>query len=535
MFVVAFVGMLPSPGAISGDLERLVAAGRVDGTLVSAVEHSATDALVGFESLDAAHAALLDPIPGVSVAHRYQNVASIKVSIESEEALLRVARLPGFLSVHADGVSMRSTVQALPLINAPIANNSGYTGEGTTVAVLDTGADCELISGDDPCPVIWAGDIAEDDGVADDDGHGTNVSAIVHAVAPGAGIAALDVFTDLGDGRVGVVDSDGILGIDAVLERAEELNIVAVNLSLGNSFIRHLTECVFSDYTPAFAALRAANILPVVAAGNGATSGGVFFSGLADPACAPGALTVGAAYDADHGTVNWPLVDPLDLVGIMPASPCTDSPTFAGKPACFSQSGNLLDVWAFGPYITAGGYTMAGTSQAAPQVAGAVALLAEAAPGSTASTREAAIVSSGASITDTRNGVTRRFLEICGALSDVEATCGGPPGFSLDRLAVPEGYERWFYIDVTAPTGLLTVRTVNSTGDIDLYVERDGGGPTCAAETEAGDETCTIANAPAARYWVIVHVFEDGAFSLRSGASSTALSPRVRLPFLSRQ
>ena len=54
---------------------------------------------------------------------------------------------------------------------------------------------------------------------------------------------------------------------------------------------------------------------------------------------------------------------------------CSDPTTAADKVACFSNGGSLVTLLAPGAMITAGGYTMGGTSQATPHVAGAIALL----------------------------------------------------------------------------------------------------------------------------------------------------------------
>jgi subtilisin family serine protease len=99
-----------------------------------------------------------------------------------------------------------------------------------------------------------------------------------------------------------------------------------------------------------------AGIIPVVAAGNNA-----FLNGIAGPACTPSALSVGAVYAANYGSVGW--------------SACTDNATAADKVVCFSNSASFLGMLAPGAIITAGGQTMGGTSQASPFVAATVGLL----------------------------------------------------------------------------------------------------------------------------------------------------------------
>lgn len=100
-----------------------------------------------------------------------------------------------------------------------------------------------------------------------------------------------------------------------------------------------------------------------VAAGNHGMESGIFREGLAHPACTRGALSVGGVYDADHGSRPW-------SIG------CTDATTAADQIACFSQSASYLGVLAPGAFITAAELRYAGTTQATPHVAGAVAALA---------------------------------------------------------------------------------------------------------------------------------------------------------------
>ncbi len=132
-----------------------------------------------------------------------------------------------------------------------------------------------------------------------------------------------------------------------------------MNLSLGVPGVKYTSECSNSSYATAFANARAAGVVPVVASGNDA-----FPDGISSPACVAGAVRVGAVYDSNIGRASWG--NPLK---------CTDSTTAADKVACFSNGGSLVTLLAPGAMITAGGYTMGGTSQATPHVAGAIALL----------------------------------------------------------------------------------------------------------------------------------------------------------------
>jgi subtilisin family serine protease len=73
------------------------------------------------------------------------------------------------------------------------------------------------------------------------------------------------------------------------------------------------------------------------------------------------------------------------------------------QPACFSQSGQDLDVWAPGAFVSAGPWAGGfGTSASAPFVAGAAAILAQASPNATVSQIQAAITQTGPVVKDGR-------------------------------------------------------------------------------------------------------------------------------------
>jgi subtilisin family serine protease len=147
---------------------------------------------------DVLNAAPKDVMP----KQQWANVPVVLVEVRSEAGLQALLARPDVINVALPMTFELTDAQAAPLIGQPAAAADGKTGAGTTVAVLDTGANyahsdlgnCTAPNTGASCKVVAAVDFATDDSALDDNGHGTNVSAVVLSVAPAAKIAALDVF-----------------------------------------------------------------------------------------------------------------------------------------------------------------------------------------------------------------------------------------------------------------------------------------------------------------------------------------------------
>jgi subtilisin family serine protease len=339
------------------------------------------------------------------------------VRVDTPAALAALARAPGVTSLSVPAAHRTAVDTDLGLIHQPQAEQAGYTGTGVVVAVLDTGVDyslpgvggafgnCSQGPGTGTCRIDHLVDVTHT-GLPDVDSighHGTNVSGVVAKTAPGAHLDVYGVFRTNGF----AFDTDILAALNAVAQTGSARNVRAVNLSLGDAS-HHTTECNGSAYSGAFSALRAVGILPVVAAGNSAYAGAGYESGVASPACATGAMRVGAVYPEDSASSRfW--------------SGCTDANPRADQIACFSQGGPLISLLAPGVDVTAAGVTESGTSQAAPHVAGAVADLVTASPSATAQQVAQALTSSGPEVIDTRdNGRVARRLDIASAADAVQ-------------------------------------------------------------------------------------------------------------------
>ncbi|GAA3231991.1 S8 family peptidase [Nonomuraea helvata] len=288
------------------------------------------------------------------------------------------------------------------LIRSDRANQAGWTGKGTTVAILDTGIDRDhpylagrivdeaCFSTSDPrdgtvslCPNNQPTQTGP--GAADAEtaqcivrganacSHGTHVAGIAagrmtagapaNGVAPDAGILPIQVFSRVDNAMTCEVGrtpppcflsylSDEKLALEYVARVVSAHNIAAVNMSLGGGgpYTEACdTDAAASAVKPEFDTLVSMGVAPVVAAGNNG-----FANGIVAPACLSSAIAVGATDGFD-------------------------------QPARFTNRGPMLDLFAPGVSIRSSVpddtyVERSGTSMAAPHVAGMFALMKQAYP-----------------------------------------------------------------------------------------------------------------------------------------------------------
>ena len=345
--------------------------------LIAGVEHDTPEVL---DAKQARFAALKQRVRALLPAGEFETLSDYShlpmafLRLHTPFSLDQLLNQTDVVQVYENGIKYPVLTSSLPFINQPAAEANGFTGVGTAVAVLDTGvnyqnsafgacttnvpADCcpsGNCSNQPPpapsnCRVACVHDFALNDRKLDANGHGTNVSAIVAGVAPDTKVVGLDVFTGNG-----AYDSDIIAAINWTIAKKAAYNIVAINMSLGDG-IEYTSPCSGDAFAAPVDSAKQAGILTAIAAGNEA-----FTNGLSSPACVPTAVSVGAVYDGNIG--GWSF------------SNCTDATSAADKVTCFSNSASYLTVLAPGAQVTAGGYTMFGTSQATPHIAGAAAVL----------------------------------------------------------------------------------------------------------------------------------------------------------------
>lgn len=267
----------------------------------------------------------------------------------------------GVTHVYLDEPVQPTDADSMPQIGAPQAWDAGYTGEGVTVAVLDTGLDPTHPDLDQS--VVGSRDFTGGGDPTDTVGHGTHVASIAigsgeasggvnRGVAPGAKLLAGKVLGGEGDYESTVID-----GMEwAVSEGAD---IVNMSLGFGPTDGTDPMAVAVNELTAQH------DTLFVVSAGNLHYHGTVGTPGSADAA-----LTVGGV-DDDEGMYAGSSKGPRG--GDHAVKPDITAPGvgIVAARAAGTSLGSVVDQW----------YTStSGTSMAAPHVAGAAAVLKSAHP-----------------------------------------------------------------------------------------------------------------------------------------------------------
>ncbi len=277
------------------------------------------------------------------VINRFETIPYFALTVDEEQLeTLRVD--PDVMAIEEDVVFSPTLYQSVPLIEADVAHNLGYTGAGQVVAVLDSGVikDHPFLAGkvvSEACYSISAGGETQSlcpsgalSSTASNSardcppfihgcGHGTHVTGIVagnqivagnlpglmSGVAPDAGIIAIKVVfmantIDLcgknpGPPCVKFYTDNVVNGLEKVFNLRNTYNIAAVNLSLGIG--RYYDTAICDSENPSLKAvidnLRAVGIATVATSGNDGWS-----DSLSAPACISSAISVGATTKSDQ-------------------------------------------------------------------------------------------------------------------------------------------------------------------------------------------------------------------------------------------
>ncbi|MDQ1653938.1 MAG: hypothetical protein QOI35_3138, partial [Cryptosporangiaceae bacterium] len=173
---------------------------------------------------------------------------------------------PAIQRIQLDGPVKATLDQSVPQIGAPAAWKAGFTGKGTTVAVLDTGID--TTHPDLAGLVVQSRNFTSTATAGDEAGHGTHVASTIagsgaashgrfKGVAPGSRLLNVKVLDDSGQST----DSTVIAGMEWATAQGARI----VNMSLGGEFAGDPTDALSTAVNRLTAQTGA---LFVIAAGN---------------------------------------------------------------------------------------------------------------------------------------------------------------------------------------------------------------------------------------------------------------------------
>ena len=387
----------------------------------------------------AADRALAAVGPDAQAVRRYETVPFVAVTAGAA-GLRALAASPAVRRLHPDRPMRPLLRESAPVVGATAAWARGFTGKGQAVAVLDTGVDTahpffagrEIVEACFSTTVDGFTESICPDGADSQTGpgsaapcdftefcvHGTHVAGIAvgrgeafSGVAPDADLLSVQVYTRVdsealcGEGFAPCVittPSDQLAGLEWVYAQREQRAIAAVNLSLGGGDFA--SACDGEPLKPIIDNLRAAGIATVVAAGNDGST-----TSLNSPACISSAVSVGASGDGSAGPVG----DPVGAETVWE----------------FSNGSPLLGLVAPGIWIESsvpgGGFAAyAGTSMAAPHVAGAWAVLRQERPDASVDDLLARLQATATPITDARDGSTIGRLQLDAALTTTDVAEG---------------------------------------------------------------------------------------------------------------
>lgn len=348
----------------------------------------------------------------------------------TREGLLHLMQRPGVRRIGLDPPVVPQLAESVPLTRMDTVHALGFTGEGVTVAVLDSGIDrdhpdladdlvgeeCFCSSYGGCCPNGTRRQSGP--GSAEDDsGHGTSAAGMITSrgvvaplgAAPDAGILAIRLVPAAFE--LDAAASDLLAAANWLLLNRPDVRIA--NMSLATTEL-YATPCDDLDAITGVAslligALRERGVTIFAAAGNRGGS-----AALPLPACLSGIVAVGAVYDANVGTFDFD-----DRAGFH----CMDPTTQADQVTCFSNTDPKIALVAPGASICypliGGGVNCGGggTSHSTPLAAACAALLAQKSPSVTPLSVEAALRSSPSRVVDPKNGLSFPRLDCAAALA----------------------------------------------------------------------------------------------------------------------
>ncbi|WDV45849.1 S8 family peptidase [Clostridiaceae bacterium M8S5] len=298
------------------------------------------------------------------IKHNLPIVNSIACSMSSK-TIEKLSKNPNIEYIYYDAKVFALMDIANYSIHSKYAHDLGYTGEGITVAVVDTGVSphADLIKPKNRI-VGFKDFVNKRTKPYDDNGHGTHVAGIIagngysskgrySGIAPKANILAIKALDENGSGTT----SDILNSVQYIVDTKNVYNTKVLNLSLGTP-----TNNSYKKDPLSLAAAEAvrAGLTVVVAAGNSGPSKKTILS----PANTPSVISVGAVDDNKTKEVGDDFI----------ASFSSRGPTVDGynKPDVVAPG---VDISSLSNSNNSSYVSLSGTSMAAPVVAGACALI----------------------------------------------------------------------------------------------------------------------------------------------------------------
>lgn len=323
--------------------------------------------------------AMLEREVAFQTQFRYWLIDSIAGTVELDR-IHELVELPGVVFVELDGWLEVQMKDVVPTHGVDLVwQDTGYTGEGVTMAIIDTGIDGNHTGVDDldddnstHDPKILAFyDAVNNPGLTngsevfpyDDHGHGTHCAGITTGtgaptfehvgIAPQANLVGVKVLSGSGGGTYAQV----MAGMQWTVDKRHDFNIRAASLSLGGPGLSEWTSSEKESVNRMANEMMRAGVAVFIAAGNSAFSAQIGTPGSAEDVITVGALdkdTKIAAYSSQGPTEEGRIKPNVAFVGSSVNAPAAN---------------------------TGDGYTsMSGTSMATPGAAGVGVLMFQANP-----------------------------------------------------------------------------------------------------------------------------------------------------------
>jgi len=302
-----------------------------------------------------------DGTPTVKAARTFETVPYLVFEVNSV-TLPYVQNTPDANTLQLSVPDEPTMSESLPLIGADKAWDSGHTGAGQAIAIIDTGVDkthtafapariiTEACFSVTHCPngkpeqtsELGAAQPCEFD--PDGCGHGTHVAGIAAGTAPEAQIIAVQAASNF-LGKASFYRDDQLAALDWLHANRETFGVplAAINMSVGGQK-SHSQPCDEDARAKIIQNLDSVGIATLISAGNNG-----YADGISAPACISKAISVGAT---DKTGQLWPQSNRAGILDLLAPGVGIES----------ALPGDLMGA-------------KEGTSMAAPHVAGAWAIL----------------------------------------------------------------------------------------------------------------------------------------------------------------